>query len=55
MTYEWDGMRKIDRSEALVVFNNCKPVFLLYDDNTEAEATCLDDIYKHDGEYGIEI
>lgn len=55
--YSWAGMKKIKLCEALVRFNSCEDVYLLYDDNTEAQAIEREDIVLHSekgGEFGIE-
>ena len=50
--YNWPGMRKVTQCTAISLYGK-KPVFLLYDDNTESEATSLEEIANHFGEYGI--
>jgi len=57
MSYNWNGMIKINYEDCLTLFDNEIETFLLYDDNTEAVTTSRQEIYKHynlSGEFGIE-
>ena len=57
MSYNWDGMEKITFAEAKERIDANKSVFLLYDDDTEAEADSIDDLIRHNkyfGEFGYE-
>jgi len=53
--YNWEGMKEISYQDALT---SNKTVYLLYQDNTEAEAESLEDITRHynnGGKFGIEL
>ncbi len=55
--YLWDGMKEVSYNEALKLFDENKCVYLLYEDNTEAQVENNDDITKHynnGGLFGIE-
>lgn len=52
--YKWEGMEKIGYTEALKRFESGGMVFLLYHDDTEAEAINIEDIKSHQGEFGYE-
>lgn len=52
--YMWNGMTKISKKEAIKRFHEQKNVFLLYPDDTEAEANKLEELLVHDEEFGYE-
>ena len=51
--YKWPGMQKITQCQAFKLFGK-KTIYLLYDDDTECEASSLEEIANHQGEYGYE-
>lgn len=55
--YLWDGMEEISYEEALRLFKDNKCVYLLYNDNTEAQVENIVDIVQHcnvGGLFGVE-
>jgi hypothetical protein len=60
--YSWEGMQEITYEQALAWFDNDKqsirPIYLLYQDNTEGLAISKDEVIQHynsGGRFGVEI
>lgn len=52
--YNYKGMNKISKMEALSRFTLSKSVYLLYSDNTESLVQNLGDIENHEDLFGYE-
>lgn len=52
--YTYDEMLPLTKERAAELFEQDLTVYLLYQDNTEAMAFEIEDIYSHDGIFGIE-
>lgn len=52
--YNWGGMTKISKEDAIKRWKENKCTYLLYDDNTESMVDSLKDIEDHEVEFGYE-
>lgn len=52
--YTWDGMLPVSRDRALKLWDADLPTYRLYDDGTEGMVETKEEIFSHDGLFGVE-